>query len=179
MFSRVVFPLPLSPMVATYSPSSTVKFTSRRASTCTAPKRAVYTFCKCSTSSNGIKQPPQKIAPAVRPRRSGSPVCFHYSILSATPAITYAYDWRVPAYKTVRNAPAAQTKRRAPDDERLPCAEAIIPPPACRGQSRCTPPSLFPARSGWRSCAPAFAAPHGTDTGPALYCAGRRARCSR
>ena len=40
-FSRVVLPLPDSPMMATYSPFSTAKFTRRSASTCWVPKREV------------------------------------------------------------------------------------------------------------------------------------------
>ena len=41
MLSSVVFPLPLSPMMATYSPFSTVKFTSVSACTFVPPKRVV------------------------------------------------------------------------------------------------------------------------------------------
>ena len=41
MFSRVVLPEPDSPMMATYSPSSTEKLTLDRAWTCVPPKRVV------------------------------------------------------------------------------------------------------------------------------------------
>ena len=41
MLSSVVLPLPLSPMMATYSPFSTVKFTSVSACTFVPPKRVV------------------------------------------------------------------------------------------------------------------------------------------
>ena len=41
MLSSVVLPLPLSPMMATYSPFSTVKFTSLSACTFVPPKRVV------------------------------------------------------------------------------------------------------------------------------------------
>ena len=41
MFSSVVLPEPLSPMMAAYSPSSTEKFTLRRACTWAPPKRVV------------------------------------------------------------------------------------------------------------------------------------------
>jgi len=41
MFSSVVLPLPLSPMMATYSPDSTVKLTFLSAWTLLPPKRVV------------------------------------------------------------------------------------------------------------------------------------------
>ena len=41
IFSRVVLPEPDSPMMATYSPGSTEKFTFCSASTCLPPKRLV------------------------------------------------------------------------------------------------------------------------------------------
>ena len=50
MFSSVVLPLPDSPMIATYSPCSTVKLTFRSASTRLPPSREVYTFRSPLTS---------------------------------------------------------------------------------------------------------------------------------
>ena len=44
MFRSVVFPEPLSPMIATNSPSSTEKFTSESACTCVPPNLVVYIF---------------------------------------------------------------------------------------------------------------------------------------
>ena len=49
-FSSVVLPLPDSPMIATNSPCSTLKLTSRNASTRLLPRRVVYVFFRCSTS---------------------------------------------------------------------------------------------------------------------------------
>ena len=46
MFSSVVFPEPLSPMMATYSPSSTEKETLESACTWWPPKRVAYTFLR-------------------------------------------------------------------------------------------------------------------------------------
>ena len=54
MFSRVVFPEPDSPMMATYSPCSTEKFTLSSACTLLPPRRVVYTFFRFFTSSNDI-----------------------------------------------------------------------------------------------------------------------------
>ena len=50
MFNSVVLPLPDSPMIATYSPCSTVKLTFRSASTRLPPSREVYTFRSPLTS---------------------------------------------------------------------------------------------------------------------------------
>ena len=50
MFNNVVLPLPDSPMIATYSPCSTVKLTFRSASTRLPPSREVYTFRSPLTS---------------------------------------------------------------------------------------------------------------------------------
>ena len=54
MFNSVVLPEPLSPMMATYSPSSTVKFTFFSASTAWPPKRVLYTFFSPLTSNRLI-----------------------------------------------------------------------------------------------------------------------------
>ena len=48
-FKSVVLPEPDSPMMATYSPSSTLKFTFLSASTWFPPKRVLYTFLRFST----------------------------------------------------------------------------------------------------------------------------------
>ena len=58
MFRSVVFPEPLSPMIATNSPSSTEKFTSESACTCVPPNLVVYIFFKCETFNNSISSPP-------------------------------------------------------------------------------------------------------------------------
>ena len=54
MFSRVVFPEPDSPMIATYSPFSTLKDTLESACTWFPPKRVVYIFFTLFTSKIGI-----------------------------------------------------------------------------------------------------------------------------
>ena len=61
MLSKVVFPEPDSPIIATYSPSSTEKLTSFNACTFTCPNLAVYIFFTFFTSSKVISQPPPKI----------------------------------------------------------------------------------------------------------------------
>ena len=48
-FKSVVLPEPDSPIMATYSPSSTLKFTFLSASTWFPPKRVLYTFLRFST----------------------------------------------------------------------------------------------------------------------------------
>ena len=54
MFSSVVLPEPDSPMMATYSPGSTAKFTLVRAWTFWPPKRVVYIFFRSLTCRIGI-----------------------------------------------------------------------------------------------------------------------------
>ena len=49
MLRRVVLPEPDSPIMATNSPSSTVKLTPARACTLAPPSRVVYTFFKSFT----------------------------------------------------------------------------------------------------------------------------------
>ena len=58
MLRSVVLPLPLSPMMATYSPCSTLKVTLLSACTCAPPKRVVYIFLRDVTSSNDMVLPP-------------------------------------------------------------------------------------------------------------------------
>lgn len=59
MFKSVVLPEPDSPIIATYSPCSTVKFTLSRACTLLPPRRVVYIFLRFLTSSNAIFVPPR------------------------------------------------------------------------------------------------------------------------
>ena len=54
MLSRVVFPEPDSPIIATYSPASTAKFTPRSARTVLPPERFVYSFSSPITSKTVI-----------------------------------------------------------------------------------------------------------------------------
>ena len=54
IFRSVVFPEPLSPIIATNSPFSTEKFTLFNACTLFPPKRVVYIFFRFVTSSNDI-----------------------------------------------------------------------------------------------------------------------------
>ena len=58
MLSKVVLPEPDSPMMATNSPSSTVKLTPARACTLAPPSRVVYTFCRLFTFSNAMTLSP-------------------------------------------------------------------------------------------------------------------------
>ena len=54
MFKRVVLPEPDSPIMATNSPSSTVKLTPERACTLAPPRRVVYTFFRLFTFKSAI-----------------------------------------------------------------------------------------------------------------------------
>ena len=58
MFNRVVLPEPDSPIMATNSPSSTVKLTPERAVTLAPPRRVVYTFFKPFTFKSAILHSP-------------------------------------------------------------------------------------------------------------------------